>query len=250
MLMSCVRRRRMTARESTHRDAYARNQLLRTDLEGVAKRLADRPFCSTGGVPRARRGAQARPGAHARAAGETKRVREEHRTERKRRARMHGADGRGRRSQQPSSKDCLRSARGESKGASTTFSPSCRTSRTRACRSGARRRQRRGAPGGRAADVRVRARRTTSISAPELGLLDFERATKIAGARFALMTGGSRSSTARSRSSCSTCTRASTATSRCMRRTWSTRRACSARGSCRSSRRICSRCHAATRSST
>ena len=53
-----------------------------------------------------------------------------------------------------------------------------------------------------------------------LGGIDFETAAKLAGARFVVMKGGSRACTARSRSSCSTCIRASTATPRSMSRTW------------------------------
>ena len=55
---------------------------------------------------------------------------------------------------------------------------------------------------------------------------------------------GSRGCTARSRSSCSTCTRASMATPSCTFRTSSTHRRCRARASCRSSKRTCSACRA------
>ena len=47
-----------------------------------------------------------------------------------------------------------------------------------------------------------------------LGLMDFETAAKLSGSRFVVLKGRSRDSNARCLSSCSTCTRASTATPR------------------------------------
>ena len=47
-----------------------------------------------------------------------------------------------------------------------------------------------------------------------LGLMDFETAAKLSGSRFVVLKGPSASSNARCLSSCSTCTRASTATPR------------------------------------
>ena len=71
---------------------------------------------------------------------------------------------------------------------------------------------------------------------PQLGILDFERAAEdrrraLHGAAAA----PARGSSARSSTSCSTCTRASTATPRCCRRSWSTRATLAAPASSRSS---------------
>ena len=54
----------------------------------------------------------------------------------------------------------------------------------------------------------------------ELGILDLERAVKITGARFAVYWDWARSWSARWRTSCSTCTRASTDTPKSCRRIW------------------------------
>ena len=69
-----------------------------------------------------------------------------------------------------------------------------------------RRRQRRGAPLGHAARVRLRGQ---GPRRPRRGarLLDFATAAKLAGARFTFLRGDSRACIARSRSSCSTCRR-------------------------------------------
>ena len=54
-----------------------------------------------------------------------------------------------------------------------------------------------------------------------LGIIDFERATKISGARFSVLERRrARASNGRSSTSCSICTRATTATSRSSRRSW------------------------------
>jgi seryl-tRNA synthetase len=70
-----------------------------------------------------------------------------------------------------------------------------------------------------------------------LGILDFERATRMSGARSA----PARGSGARSSISCSTCTRASTATRKSSRRSSSTPRRSPAPAICRSSSRTSSR---------
>ena len=52
-----------------------------------------------------------------------------------------------------------------------------------------RRRQRGGAAGGRAAALRLHAAGRTGSSGPSSGILDFERAAKVSGARFAVQWG-------------------------------------------------------------
>ena len=53
-----------------------------------------------------------------------------------------------------------------------------------------------------------------------LGQMDFETAAKLSGARFVVLKSGLARWSARSGSSCSTCTRASTATPKSRRRCW------------------------------
>ena len=87
-------------------------------------------------------------------------------------------------------------------------------------------------------------RKTTSSSARSSGGLDFEIAAKISGAASPSCAAGSRGCIARWRNSCSTCTRANMATRSCTCRTWSARRRCRARASCRNSKPTCSACRA------
>ena len=75
----------------------------------------------------------------------------------------------------------------------------------------------------------------------ELGLLDFERAAKVSGARFAFAYGTLARLERALVPSCSTCTRASAATARWSRPTWSTARPSPAPASSRSSRATSSR---------
>ncbi len=69
-----------------------------------------------------------------------------------------------------------------------------------------------------------------------LGDMDFEAAAKLSGARFVVLKGGWRGSSARSASSCSICTSASTAIPRSIRRCWCATPSCSVPDSCRNSR--------------
>ena len=85
---------------------------------------------------------------------------------------------------------------------------------------------------------------------PQLGIIDFERATKIARARFAVLLGaGAQLERALINFMLDAAHGPSTATPRCSRRSWSTAPPCSAPASCRSSSRTCSR-SAATGTST
>ena len=74
--------------------------------------------------------------------------------------------------------------------------------------------QRRGAPLGHAPRLRVHAVRAHWDLGERLGILDFERGAKLAGARFTVLWGPARGSSAPSPSSCWTSTRSSTATRR------------------------------------
>ena len=172
-------------------------QLLRTDLEGVAKRLADRPFVFDQAAFRAlederkrvqgrTQELQAKRNALAKEIGQAK-AKGEDTAALMAEAAAANAELEG----LPKELDAIQAS-------STRCSPSSRMSRTRAYRSGARRRT--------TSEVRrVGAPRTFGFAPRDhvdlgagLGQLDFERATKIAGARFALMTGvRSRSCTAR-----------------------------------------------------
>ena len=74
-----------------------------------------------------------------------------------------------------------------------------------------------------------------------LGLMDFETAAKISGARFVVLKGALARLERALAPSCSTCTRARTATSRISCRSWSRTTPPTAPATCRSSPRICSR---------
>ena len=102
---------------------------------------------------------------------------------------------------------------------------------------------------GRAAAASTSSRRRTGTSGPALGILDFERGAKIAGARFTVLTGAAaRLSRALVQLLARPARRASTATGRCCRRSSSTPTPSSAPASFPSSSRTSSRPGRATTS--
>ncbi len=164
-------------------------QLLRTDLDAVARRLADRPYvldqAAFRSIEEERKRLQTRT---QELAGAAERARQADRSGEGEGRRRRGADGRGERGERRAG-GSGEGAGGRAGEAGCVSRDDSERARTRACRSGA------------GAEDNVEVRRVgtprTFGFAPKdhvdlgtaLGMIDFERAAKIAGARFVVMSG-------------------------------------------------------------